>query len=150
MINFFSPFEQFTVFPLINFKFFSTFFGFVDFSITNQASVILFLVLIIYFFLLSIFKPKTSSLYMIPTYPQYCIEYWYFKAERHFRTILKDDVDQYLNALIALFIYILGLNLLGMIPFSFSVTSQPSTTLCLAFLIYLSPAREVVVVVVFI
>jgi len=138
MIKIFSPFEQFTVVPFIDFKIFSNFFGFIDLSITNQTFVIFYFVLIIYFFYLSVLNPKTYSLYMIPSYPQFIIEFYYKRIYRHFQTILKEDVDQYITVLVTLFIYLLGLNLMGMIPFSFSVTSQPACTVFLACVVYYS------------
>jgi len=108
------------------------FLGFFDFSITNQT-VIIFLVLILSsFFYLSLLNPKTYTLYMIPTRFQVFIELLY----KIILSILISNVGKegqaYFPIIFALFFYILSFNLIGLIPYSFTITSHIIVTLSLS------------------
>ena len=137
MFNFFSPLEQFEIVPFINFKIHSSTFGFFDFSITNQTFVIFLVIILSIFFYLSLLNPKTFSLYIIPTRFQVFIELLY----KIIFTIVTSNVGKegqtYFPLIFAIFFYILSFNLIGLIPYSFTITSHIIVTLAMSLFFFI-------------
>jgi ATP synthase subunit 6 len=132
MLNSFSPLEQFEIVPFLNLNFFSSL-GFFDFSITNQTFILFIFVFVGSFFYLSILNPKTYTLYIIPTKTsQKFVEFCYEKILSYFSTILKSNINYYFPLIFTLFFYVLSLNMIGLIPYSFTITSHISVTLGLS------------------
>jgi ATP synthase subunit 6 len=133
MIQFFSPLEQFEIIPLI-----SIYLNVLDFSITNEVVILS----LIFFFVYSLFifstKTETSSFYIIP-------HRWQIVVEGMFKLILAMIVDniaskkgQYFFPFVfSLFCYILMLNLIGLVPYSFSLTSHLIVTFALALFMFI-------------
>jgi F-type H+-transporting ATPase subunit a len=137
MFNFFSPLEQFEIVPFIKLNFFSQFLGFFDFSITNQT-VITFLVLIFSaFFYSSLLNPKTKTLYMIPTRFQVFIELLYTIVLSILISNVGKEGQAYFPIVFTLFFYILSFNLIGLIPYSFTITSHIIVTLSLSLFFFI-------------
>ena len=126
----FSPLEQFS----IN-KFIPLHIGFFDFSITN-STVLTFIAcnLAILFYNFACYKAK-----LIPTASQTMFEFLY---EFIFFTVLSENVKKngsyFFPMLFTIFSFILFCNLLGMIPYSFTVTSHIVITLGLAMMAFFS------------
>jgi ATP synthase subunit 6 len=117
-----SPLEQFQIVNLIKLGI-----GKYDISITN-SSLNLIIILTIVTYVIGYFTNK-KNIYIIPTNWQYIIESLY-------KFILSVTVDQignegkkYFTLLTTIFIFILFSNLLGMIPYTLTVTSHPIITL---------------------
>jgi ATP synthase subunit 6 len=133
MIQFFSPLEQFEIIPLI-----SIYLNVLDFSITNEVVILS----LIFFFVYSLFifstKTETSSFYIIP-------HRWQIVVEGMFKLILAMIVDniaskkgQYFFPFVfTLFCYILMLNLIGLVPYSFTLTSHLIVTFALALFMFI-------------
>ena len=137
MFNFFSPLEQFEIVPFIKLKLFSPFLGFFDFSITNQT-VITFLVLTFSaFFYASLLNPKTNTLYMIPTRFQVFIELLYTIVLSILISNVGKEGQAYFPIIFTLFFYILSFNLIGLIPYSFTITSHIIVTLSLSLFFFI-------------
>jgi len=128
-----SPLEQFEILPLVSF-----YLGGLDFSITNEA-VILFL---IFFFLgtffLSSFKQSDSTLYIIPHRWQVIIEVIY----KMILSMISDNISGkkgqlFFPLVFTVFFYVANVNLIGLVPYSFTLTSHLIVTFALAIAIFL-------------
>ena len=120
----FSPLEQFSIFKLIPISFFG-----LDLSVTNStlfAGISCFISFIFFNFICSNAKLVTSL--------------WQGIAESLFEfvfyNVLSENIKKggsaYFPIILTIFIYILSCNLIGMIPYSFTVTSHIVITLGLA------------------
>ena len=127
---FFSPLEQFSINKLISLNL-----GPFDFSITN-STVLVFLAcnLAIFFYNSACYKAK-----LVPHASQTLFEYLY---DFIFFTVLTENVKKngsyFFPMLFSIFSFIFFCNLLGMIPYSFTVTSHIVITLGLATMAFVS------------
>jgi F-type H+-transporting ATPase subunit a len=127
---FFSPLEQFSINKIISLQL-----GFFDFSITN-STVLTFLAcnLAVIFYNFACYKAK-----LVPHASQTLFEYLY---DFIFFTVLTENVKKngnyFFPMLFSIFSFIFFCNLLGMIPYSFTVTSHIVITLGLATLAFVS------------
>jgi len=133
MNKIYSPLEQFEILPLFPINL-----GFLDLSITNQT-IMLFLVL---FFLITYFnsllKISDSTLFLIPTRLQSVIEFI-------FNMILGMVLDNiggknnkfFFPLVLSIFFFIAFMNLIGLIPYSYTVTSHFIVTLALSLSIFI-------------
>ena len=122
LINFFlSPLEQFLVYKIISFSLFKN-----DFSFTNSS----FFALIAFFLFLFFFNAICSNAKFVPKNWQIVIETFY---EFIYFNIVSENIKKngslYFPILFCIFFFILFCNLLGMIPFAFTVTSHIVVTL---------------------
>jgi ATP synthase subunit 6 len=120
----FSPLEQFSIFKLIPISFFG-----LDLSVTNStlfAGISCFLSFIFFNFICSNAK-------LVPSLWQGIAESLF---EFVFYNVLSENIKKggsaYFPIILTIFIYILSCNLIGMIPYSFTVTSHIVITLGLA------------------
>jgi len=123
---FLSPLEHFQVYPLISIYFLNY-----DYSVTNETIILsLFLILILIYFL-SFVQNLENSFYIVP------ISRWQVLNELLFLGILsliseniKHKLGQKFFPLIFfIFIFIFGLNVVGLIPFSFALTGHLIVTM---------------------
>jgi len=123
----FSPIEQFDIIPLINLNF-----GIIDFSITNQT-VILFL---IYFFIFTLLFSSTnedSTLSITPNRWQAPIELMYKAILSMLVTnVGKDTGKPFFPLFFSIFFFVINVNLIGLIPYSFTLTSHIIVTFSLS------------------
>lgn len=121
---FFSPLEQFCVIPLISFLYFSNIF-----VLTN---VNLFLILVlgvsVLFLVLSLFSST-----LIPNLYQSLIELLYLFVHNFSFEVLGFKSYYFLSYIFTLFFFVLSSNLLGLIPYSFTLTSQLIITFSIGF-----------------
>lgn len=131
-----SPLEQFQILPIISF-----YLGFFDLSLTNET-VILFLILF-FFSVLFLSSLKTnskneSSLFIIPNR-------WQLIFENSYKLILalvvdnirSNDSQRFFPLVFSIFLFVLSLNLIGLIPYSFTLTSHLIITLGLSLSIFI-------------
>lgn len=114
-----SVLEQFAILPILNISY-----DFIDFSITNETILLDLVILILYmFFWYS--TDDTGNYYMQPNRFQLVIE-----ALIKFATsIIANNMDlkiaeNYFSLIFCIFFFILTINFLGLIPYSFTVTSH--------------------------
>ena len=129
----FSPLEQFEILPV-----FSLYLGGLDFSITNET-----IILGVIFFLTSIFfygclKQSDTTLFIIPHRWQIIIEIIY----KMVLSMIVDNIDakkgQYFFPLIfSIFLFIVFVNIIGLVPYSFTLTSHLIVTFALSFALFL-------------
>ena len=127
---FFSPLEQFAINKIISLNL-----AIFDVSITN-STVLTFLVCIVAvtFFNFAIFKAK-----LIPTASQSMFEFLYdFIYFNVLTENVKKNGNYFFPMLFTIFSFIFFCNLLGMIPYSFTVTSHIVITLGLAMMAFIS------------
>lgn len=119
-----SPLEQFTVYKLIPLSI-----GAMDFSFTNSSL----LVTLCTCLGLLLFSMVCSTSKVVPAAWQSFVEALYnFIYSNVVAENIKKDGGKYFTFLFSIFCFILGCNLIGMIPYSFTVTSHIVITLGLA------------------
>lgn len=131
-MNFYSPLEQFDIIPVIP-LFFNTF----DISITNET-IILILGISGLFLLSMLTRTSDSYLPLIPTYTQIVFEIIY----KLIASLIKDNIvtnnkEHYFPIIVSVFFFISLLNGIGLIPYSFTLTSHIIITFALSFAIYI-------------
>lgn len=132
-IHFFtSPLEQFQIYPILPIRL-----GFIDISITNQV-IILGLIL----FLLSIFSlsliSKSLSLSFFPNRWQAVVEVIHNMVMSLVADNVKSKESQYFFPLVfTVFVFVLSMNLIGLVPFSFTVTSHILVTFALSLAVFI-------------
>ena len=134
MSNLFSPLEQFEIIPVISFRL-----GFLDFSITNET-VILGVIFFFGSFLFDFsFNDKDSTFYIIPHRWQSIQE----SMSRLISAMISDNIASkqvgpyFFPLVISLFSYILMLNLIGLVPYSFTLTSHLIVTFAIALFVFI-------------
>jgi ATP synthase subunit 6 len=134
ILNFFSPLEQFVVNPVLT-PFFFFFFGL---SFTNQFLIFLLSFFILSIFLFSLQKETTHSLFVIPNNWQILTE----QINLLIKSLIVDNIkntksEYFLPLLYSIFFFILILNLVGLIPYSFTITSHIIVTFSLALAVFI-------------
>ena len=119
------PLEQFEVFPI----FFTRNFLF-DFSLTNSGSFCLFIAFFILFLFLSLIVVGNGLI--VPTRWQVGIEFVYLFCFGIIVDSAGVEGKAYFPFIFTLFIFILCCNVIGLIPYRFTVTSHLAVTLFLA------------------
>ncbi len=129
---FFSPLEQFQVLPIVPITF-----GFIDLSLTNEV-VILFLVFFLLGTLLFSLLYKDGSFFLIPNRWQAMLEMIY-KAILSLvvDNIRNDTAERFFPLVFSVFFFILSLNVIGLVPYSFTITSHLIVTLAIALSIFI-------------
>lgn len=114
-----SVLEQFDILPLIALRI-----NFIDFSITNQT-VMLFLIIALFALFFRFMTHEDGSLYVIPTRLQVVIE-MLFKL---ITCIIINNIDvkngqRFFPLICCIFLFVLMSNVIGLIPYSFTITSH--------------------------
>lgn len=130
---FFSPLEQFEILPIFPF-----YLGVLDFSITNETIILLLVFSIVYIFKLSIINQANLTLFVVPNR-------WQVIFEAIYKTVLSMVVDNigiikgqsFFPLVFSIFFYILCLNIVGLVPYSFTLTSHFIVTFALSLSIFL-------------
>jgi ATP synthase subunit 6 len=128
----FSPLEQFQILPLIPLKF-----GNLDLSFTNSALIIIIGCTIV-LFLMNLLMPTDNGGALVPNRWQVILENIYEMISG----MLNDNVgprgQQYFPFVFVLFTFILTANLIGLVPYSFTITSHLIVTLLLATIVFVA------------
>jgi F-type H+-transporting ATPase subunit a len=124
---FFSPLEQFEILPV---------FGVGNLSITN-SSLMMFIVFGLIFFIFYVtFLPNTNGV-IIPNRWQQILEQFSSFVFTMLNDILGSKSKEFLPFVFSLFLFIFGCNVIGLIPYSFTVTSHLVITITFAFGIWI-------------
>jgi ATP synthase subunit 6 len=130
----FSILEQFEVLPIIR-----IFSGIYDVSVTNITLTLFIVFIVSYIFLSGLMYNKTASYYVYnPNRWQSLVEIIYLII----LTTIKENVksiagNQYVPLVSFVFIYIMSLNLIGLIPYNFTITSQIILVATLSFSLFI-------------
>ena len=132
-----TPLEQFQIISLFSIKLFS-----LDFSITNL--VLINIIVIIFFSSIVMFSSSNTnsfqetSFFFIPNSWQTLIESVYETSSQLLFDNINEEGEKYFPFIAVLFSFILFSNLIGLIPYSFTVTSH----LIVTFTLSLSVAKQ--------
>lgn len=133
--NFFliSPLEQFEVYPI-----FSIYLGPIDFSITNHTIMLLIVFVFLIIWILSISNSNDNSLSALPNRWQSLIEVIY-KAilKMTYDNIPGKEGQNFFPLIFSLFFFILCLNVIGLVPYSLTLTTQIIVTFCISLFVFL-------------
>ncbi len=124
-----SPMEQFKIQPLAQFALLGW-----NVEFTNSALFMAFALLTISLFLIS----SVARRALVPGRMQASGEMLYLLIEQMIDGTVGEQGRRYMPFILTLFTFILTCNLLGMIPFSFTVTSHIAVTFALAIVVFLS------------
>jgi len=125
-----TPLEQFQIISIFSFKLFC-----LDFSFTNLLLISL---LIIYFLnLLVSFSSKQQSFYFIPHNWQTIIEILNETASSLLYDNINKNGEKYFPFISLLFTFIILVNLIGLVPYSFTVTSHLIITFTMSLSIFI-------------
>lgn len=131
-----TPLEQFQIISIFSVKVFC-----LDFSITNMLFINM-LVLGLFSFLVFSFSSQnndegSSSFYFIPNVWQILIEGVYEVVAQLVFDNLNKEGEKYFPFIAVIFTFILFNNLIGLVPYSFTVTSHLIVTFILSFSIFI-------------
>ena len=130
-----TPLEQFQIISIFSIKVFC-----LDFSITNMLFINM-LVLGLFSFLVYCFSSSNdegnSSFFFIPNVWQILIEGVYEVVAQLVFDNLNEEGEKYFPFIAVIFTFILFNNLIGLVPYSFTVTSHLIVTFILSFSIFI-------------
>ena len=129
----FSPLDQFKIASLIPFQVAG-----IDVSVTNLLVTSLLTLFAFQSFVLLIKNPKTNSFFIIPSGWQNLVEKTYSIVIQLLLDILLTGNEKYFQVATVLFTFILTNNLIGMLPYSFTLTSHIILTFFLSFSIFVA------------
>jgi ATP synthase subunit 6 len=131
-ITIFSPLEQFEILPLVSLNFF-----FLDISITNQT-IFLFLVTFFLFIFLFSLITKDNTLLILPNRWQSLFELYYnILLFVVIGNISGEKAQRFFPIIFVLFFFIAFLNLIGLVPFSYTVTSHFIVTFSISLTVFI-------------
>jgi ATP synthase subunit 6 len=129
----YSPLDQFKIAPL-----FSLVVAGIDISATNFLLVSLLTIFVIRGFVFLIKEPNSNSFFVIPNGWQHIIEKLYALVTQLLSDIITTGSERYFPFVSVLFMFILSNNLIGLVPYSFTVTSHITLTFFLSFSIFVA------------
>ena len=131
-----TPLEQFQIISLFSIKLFS-----LDFSITNL--VLINIIVIIFFSSIVMFSSSNTnsfqetSFFFIPNSWQTLIESVYETSSQLLFDNINEEGEKYFPFIAVLFSFILFSNLIGLIPYSFTITSHLIVTFTLSLSVFI-------------
>jgi len=131
---FFSPLEQFEVIPII-----PLYLNGLDFSITNETIILILVFSFINIAFFSCFNTKDKTLNLIPSKFQILFEFIY----KILISLIVDNLGEtngqpFFPIIFTIFFFIVTLNLIGLIPYSFTLTSHLIVTFSIALFIFIA------------
>ena len=130
---FLSPLEHFQVYPLISIYFLNY-----DYSITNETIILLLFLVLISIYFLSFLKNSENSLYIVPN------NRWQVLNELLFvglLSVISENIkhklgQKFFPLIFFIFIFIFGLNVIGLVPFSFALTGHLIVTMFISLSVF--------------
>lgn len=129
----YSPLDQFKIAPLISLQIAG-----LDLSFTNFTLAALVTLFVIQTLVFLIKEPTTNSFFVIPSGWQNLVEKLYALVSQILSDIITTGSEKYFPFMAVLFMFILSNNLIGMIPYSFTITSHITLTFFLSFSIFVA------------
>jgi len=126
-----TPLEQFQIISLFSIKLFS-----LDFSFTNLFLINV-IVIVSFGTLVSFISSDDSSFFFIPNNWQTLIETVYETVSQLLFDNINVKGEKYFPFISVLFLFILLVNLIGLIPYSFTITSHLIVTFAMSFSIFI-------------
>jgi len=129
----YSPLDQFKIAPL-----FSVVIAGIDISVTNYLLVSLLTLFVIQSFVFLIKESKSNSFFVVPSGWQNLIEKLYGIVIQLLSDIITTGSEKYFPFMAVVFIFILSNNLIGLVPYSFTITSHITLTFLMSFAIFVA------------
>jgi ATP synthase subunit 6 len=129
----FSPLDQFKIAPLVKIQFLG-----IDISITNFLLVSFLILVVLQNFIFLMKSNCTHSFFIAPSAYQNLLEKLYKLVTQLLFDILTTGSEKYFPFMVMLFIFILTNNIIGMVPYSFTITSHIMLTFFLSFSIFVA------------
>jgi len=129
----YSPLDQFKIAPL-----FSLQIAGLDFSFTNFLLVALLALFVIQSLVFLIKEPTSNSFFVIPSGWQNLIEKLYGILTQLLSDIITTGSEKYFPFVATVFMFILSNNLIGLVPYSFTITSHMTLTFFMSFSIFVA------------
>jgi ATP synthase subunit 6 len=129
----YSPLDQFKIAPLFSFVITG-----IDLSVTNYLLVSLLTLYVIKTLIFFIKETKSNSFFIIPNGWQNLIEKLYGLVIQLLSDIITSGSEKYFPFMVVIFIFILSNNLIGLVPYSFTVTSHITLTFMMSFSIFIA------------
>jgi len=130
----FSPLEQFEILIIL-----PLYLEGFDFSITNETIILSIVFLFFTIFFSASLNPKDLMLNLIPNKIQTIFESIYgILVSLIVDNLGKVEGQKYFPVLFSIFLYVITLNLIGLIPYSFTLTSHLIVTFTLALFIFIA------------
>lgn len=129
----YSPLDQFKIAPL-----FSLQIAGLDFSFTNFLLVALLALFVIQSLVFLIKEPTSNSFFVIPSGWQNLIEKLYGILTQLLSDIITTGSEKYFPFVVTVFMFILSNNLIGLVPYSFTITSHMTLTFFMSFSIFVA------------
>jgi ATP synthase subunit 6 len=129
----YSPLDQFKIAPLFCLQIAG-----LDFSFTNFLLVSLLTLFVIQTLVFLIKEPTSNSFFVIPSGWQNLIEKLYALVTQLLSDIITTGSEKYFPFMAVLFMFILSNNLIGMVPYSFTITSHITLTFFMSFSIFVA------------
>lgn len=131
-----TPLEQFQIIKLLPLVFLG-----LDFSITNFLIINIltlgFFIIIVYYFSLKHNKINQTAFFFIPNSWQVCVETLYDVVSQLLFDNVNVEGEKYFPYISMIFSFIIFNNLIGLIPYSFTITSHIIVTFTLSFSIFI-------------
>jgi len=127
----YSPLDQFKIAPLISLQIAG-----LDFSFTNFLLVSLLTLFVIQTMVFLVKEPASNSFFVIPSGWQNLIEKLYSFVTQTVSDSITVGSEKYFPFCATLFLFILSNNLIGMVPYSFTITSHITLTFFMSFSIF--------------
>jgi len=125
-----SPLEQFQILPVAQFQI-----GIFDFSITNVALILFLGIGSLIFVLFSLLSEK-GNFSVVPNRIQFIFEMFYEVIFNMLHDVVGSAGKNYFPYVFTLFTFVVTSNLIGLVPFSFTITSHLIVTFALAFMTF--------------
>jgi ATP synthase subunit 6 len=129
----YSPLDQFKIAPLFSFVITG-----IDLSVTNYLLVSLLTLYVIKTLIFFIKETKSNSFFIIPNGWQNLIEKLYGLVIQLLSDIITSGSEKYFPFMAVIFIFILSNNLIGLVPYSFTITSHITLTFMMSFSIFVA------------
>lgn len=129
----FSPLDQFKVAPLFKIVFLG-----IDLSITNFLLVAIINITFFKAIVFAVKDQKSNTLFVTPSGWQLIIEKLYQLVANLLSDIVTTGSEKYFPVMVFVFMFILTNNLIGLIPYSFTVTSHMTVTFLMSFSIFIA------------
>lgn len=130
---FYSPLEQFQIIPILPIHL-----GKIDFSLTNSSMICALIIGAFITFLYTLKDRESSSLFFVPNRWQVIVEMLY----KVLVSMVSDNVgpkgEKFFPFIFVLFLFVVLSNLIGLVPYSFTLTSHLIVTFALAIMVFLS------------
>ena len=128
-----SPLDQFKIAPILCVSLFG-----LDLSFTNFLLVALLNLTLIQGLVFAIKEKTTKSLYIGPSSWQILIEKLYQLVAELLSDIVTTSGERYFPIMVFVFLFILSNNLVGIVPYSFTITSHMTATFLMSFSIFIA------------